>query len=67
MHAHSLFIFIYIETGRTGRAGHKGKAVTFFTQQDTVNLRRYVFCSHHLYTGSLYFLPRNTYLNLLPQ
>ncbi|KAH0954046.1 hypothetical protein HN011_009016 [Eciton burchellii] len=25
--------------GRTGRAGHKGKAVTFFTQQDTVNLR----------------------------
>ncbi|XP_011866410.1 PREDICTED: probable ATP-dependent RNA helicase DDX52 isoform X2 [Vollenhovia emeryi] len=25
--------------GRTGRAGHKGKAITFFTQQDTVNLR----------------------------
>lgn len=25
--------------GRTGRAGHKGEAVTFFTLQDTVNLR----------------------------
>ncbi|XP_033226158.1 probable ATP-dependent RNA helicase DDX52 [Belonocnema kinseyi] len=25
--------------GRTGRAGHKGKAITFFTQQDVVNLR----------------------------
>ncbi|KAL6256289.1 hypothetical protein P5V15_012405 [Pogonomyrmex californicus] len=25
--------------GRTGRAGHKGQAITFFTQQDTVNLR----------------------------
>ncbi|KAL6425546.1 hypothetical protein ACFW04_009595 [Cataglyphis niger] len=25
--------------GRTGRAGHKGKAITFFTRQDTVNLR----------------------------
>lgn len=25
--------------GRTGRAGHKGEAITFFTQQDTVNLR----------------------------
>ncbi|XP_029171199.1 probable ATP-dependent RNA helicase DDX52 [Nylanderia fulva] len=25
--------------GRTGRAGHKGKAVTFFTLQDKVNLR----------------------------
>ena len=25
--------------GRTGRAGHKGKAVTFFTEQDTTNLR----------------------------
>ncbi|XP_033329020.2 DExD-box helicase 52 [Megalopta genalis] len=25
--------------GRTGRAGHKGKAVTFFTEQDTPNLR----------------------------
>lgn len=26
--------------GRTGRAGHKGKAITFFTEQDTTNLRR---------------------------
>ncbi|EFN79685.1 Probable ATP-dependent RNA helicase DDX52, partial [Harpegnathos saltator] len=25
--------------GRTGRAGHKGKAITFFTTQDTANLR----------------------------
>ncbi|XP_072749178.1 probable ATP-dependent RNA helicase DDX52 [Anoplolepis gracilipes] len=25
--------------GRTGRAGHKGKAITFFTRQDTLNLR----------------------------
>ncbi|XP_015171504.1 PREDICTED: probable ATP-dependent RNA helicase DDX52 [Polistes dominula] len=25
--------------GRTGRAGHKGKAITFFTKQDTTNLR----------------------------
>ncbi|XP_043462282.1 probable ATP-dependent RNA helicase DDX52 [Leptopilina heterotoma] len=25
--------------GRTGRAGNKGKAITFFTQNDTVNLR----------------------------
>lgn len=27
--------------GRTGRAGHKGKAITFFTEEDTTNLRRY--------------------------
>lgn len=25
--------------GRTGRAGHRGKAITFFTRQDTLNLR----------------------------
>ncbi|KAH0560209.1 probable ATP-dependent RNA helicase DDX52 [Cotesia glomerata] len=25
--------------GRTGRAGHKGKAITFFTEKDTTNLR----------------------------
>ncbi|XP_034946217.1 probable ATP-dependent RNA helicase DDX52 [Chelonus insularis] len=25
--------------GRTGRAGHKGKAITFFTEQDKINLR----------------------------
>ncbi|XP_076622408.1 DExD-box helicase 52 isoform X2 [Colletes latitarsis] len=25
--------------GRTGRAGHKGKAITFFTEEDTTNLR----------------------------
>jgi hypothetical protein len=28
--------------GRTGRAGRTGKAVTFFTEDDVVNLRRYV-------------------------
>ena len=26
--------------GRTGRAGRNGKAITFFTQNDTPNLRR---------------------------
>ncbi|XP_043248866.1 probable ATP-dependent RNA helicase DDX52 isoform X2 [Colletes gigas] len=25
--------------GRTGRAGHRGKAITFFTEEDTTNLR----------------------------
>lgn len=28
-------------TGRTGRAGHKGKAITFFTENDKPLLRRY--------------------------
>ena len=28
-------------TGRTGRAGRPGKAVTFYTEEDKVNLRRY--------------------------
>ena len=28
-------------TGRTGRAGRPGKAVTFYTEEDIVNLRRY--------------------------
>lgn len=32
----------YLYIGRTGRAGHKGKAITFFTEQDTTNLRRLV-------------------------
>ena len=27
--------------GRTGRAGRPGKAVTFYTEEDIVNLRRY--------------------------
>lgn len=26
--------------GRTGRAGQKGKAITFYTKSDVVNLRR---------------------------
>ena len=41
------FLNIYYEeicclTGRTGRAGRGGKAVTFFTEDDAVNLRRSV-------------------------
>lgn len=28
--------------GRTGRAGQRGKAITFYTQNDVVNLRRFV-------------------------
>lgn len=26
--------------GRTGRAGRRGKAITYFTQNDTLNLKR---------------------------
>ena len=29
-------------TGRTGRAGRPGKAITFYTEDDIMNLRRYV-------------------------
>ena len=32
--------YIPLFTGRTGRAGRLGKAVTFFTEDDTANLRR---------------------------
>ena len=28
--------------GRTGRAGRQGRAVTFFTEDDAVSLRRYL-------------------------
>lgn len=28
--------------GRTGRAGRKGKAITYFTQSDTIILKRYI-------------------------
>ena len=28
--------------GRTGRAGRPGKAITFYAEDDIVNLRRYV-------------------------
>lgn len=38
----NFLIQTFSEIGRTGRAGHKGEAITFFTQQDTVNLRRYL-------------------------
>lgn len=27
--------------GRTGRAGRRGKSITYWTQNDTVNLKRY--------------------------
>lgn len=33
-------------TGRTGRAGHQGKAITFFTEDDKPLLRRYVDVKH---------------------
>jgi len=31
-----------VYAGRTGRAGRPGKAITFYTEDDIVNLRRYV-------------------------
>jgi hypothetical protein len=34
------FLSYCLSLGRTGRAGRPGKAVTFFTEDDTVNLRR---------------------------
>ena len=39
------FLILYVLTGRTGRAGRKGQAVTFFTEDDKVNLRRFVINS----------------------
>lgn len=36
----------FFSSGRTGRAGHQGKAITFFTENDKPLLRRYmVNCS----------------------
>jgi superfamily II DNA/RNA helicase len=35
-------MYTYIDLGRTGRAGRPGKAITFFTEEDSVNLRRFV-------------------------
>lgn len=31
----------YFILGRTGRAGRRGKAITFYTDEDTPYLRRY--------------------------
>jgi len=34
------FLFYFMPLGRTGRAGRPGKAITFFTEDDTIGLRR---------------------------
>lgn len=34
------FPFYFVFLGRTGRAGRPGKAITFFTEDDTISLRR---------------------------
>jgi hypothetical protein len=37
---HYNFLFYFMPLGRTGRAGRPGKAITFFTEDDTISLRR---------------------------
>jgi hypothetical protein len=37
---HYNFLFYFMPIGRTGRAGRPGKAITFFTEDDTISLRR---------------------------
>jgi len=39
-------------SGRTGRAGRSGTAITFFVDEDAVNLRRLVFFIMLLYFRS---------------
>ena len=44
-----MFFFLLSSiTGRTGRAGHTGKAVTFFTEDDKPLLRRYFISLFYL-------------------
>ena len=43
-----------LNSGRTGRAGRAGRAITFFTEDDAINLRRLVL---HTHTHSLLFYP----------
>ena len=41
-----------MSSGRTGRAGRPGKAITFFTEDDATNLRRCairIIVFHQLY------------------
>lgn len=33
-------LLLLLHLGRTGRAGRQGRAITFFTEDDAVNLRR---------------------------
>ena len=37
-----IFMSVCVYAGRTGRAGRPGKAITFYTEADIVNLRRSV-------------------------
>jgi hypothetical protein len=37
---HYNFLFYFMPLGRTGRAGRPGKAITLFTEDDTISLRR---------------------------
>ena len=46
--------------GRTGRAGRTGQAITYFTQDDTANLKRYlltypleIMCGNIIYTSDI--------------
>ena len=45
----NFYFHVYNYAGRTGRAGRPGKAITFYTVDDIVNLRRYVGISSNVY------------------